>query len=357
MIRCYKRKLILTKEQSTRIVSWIGACRVVYNLGLEIKIAAYRNQGRNMSTFELMRELPELKREYEWIGDVPSQSLQAVLERLEHSYQTFFRGGGFPHWASKRKYRSIHLKSVKVCGNSVIIPKMGVIRMFKDAPIKGTPKTAQIVLEPTGLFICIQCELPDQKLCGENQAAVGIDMGIAYFCILSDGNMTKNPRHFKKYERKLRIAGRSLARKKKGSKGWKRQTKLVALLYHRIANVRKDFLHKESTRIARGYATVFVEDLNIKGMSKNRQLSRHILDCGWGMFINMLEYKTNVVKVNARYTSQTCHLCGAKDAKSRISQSEFNCTSCGHKSHADVNASKNIMSRGAALLRKRNAVA
>jgi putative transposase len=110
-------------------------------------------------------------------------------------------------------------------------------------------------------------------------------------------------------------------------------------------------LHKTSTQIAKKYALVYVEDLNIAGMSKNRHLSKHLLDCGWGLFRTMLEYKTNVVKVNPKYTSQTCFCCGAKDAKSRVSQSEFVCTNCGAASHADVNAAKNIMCRGAALVR------
>jgi putative transposase len=102
MIRTFKRKLIPTKAQAQRMASWIGACRVVYNLGLEIKRAAYKNQGRSISAFELMKQLPDLKQEYPWIKDVPSGSLQAVMERLDKSYQTFFKGGGFPKWASKK---------------------------------------------------------------------------------------------------------------------------------------------------------------------------------------------------------------------------------------------------------------
>jgi putative transposase len=283
--------------------------------------------------------------------------LQAVLERLDNSYQVFFKGGGFPRWANKKRFRSIHLKSLAVSGHTITIPKMGAVRMFKDAPTEGTPKTAQIVLEPTGIFICIQCELPDQKLCGESQAAVGIDMGIVHFCILSDGTMIENPQHFLRHERRLRIANRSLARKKKGSNSWKKQAKRVALVHHQLANIRRDYLHKVSTQIARQYATVYVEDLNIQNMAKNRHLSRHILDCGWGMFCTMLSYKTTVIKVNPQYTSQTCNYCDVKDSKSRVSQSEFICTRCGHVSHADVNAAKNILSRGAALVRKRSALA
>jgi putative transposase len=238
----------------------------------------------------------------------------------------------------------------------VIIPKMGSVRMFKDAPIIGNPKTAQIVLEPTGLFICIQCETADQTLSSESQA-IGIDMGISHFCISSDGTMVENPRHFLKHERRLRRANRSLARKKKGSNSWKKQAKQIARLHHRIGNVRRDFLHKTTTQLARKYSLVYLEDLNIQGMVKNPRLSKHILDSGWGLFRTMLQYKTQVVKVPPKHTSQTCHVCGVKDARSRISRSQFVCTSCGHVSHADVNAAKNILSLGEALVRKREAIA
>ena len=220
MIRTFKRKLKPTKAQSQRLASWIGTCRVVYNLGLDIRIAAWKNQRKSISVYELMKQLPELKQECPWIRDVPSGSLQAVLERLDKSYLTFFKGGGYPRWASKKRYRSVHFKYLKIVGHSVILPKMGAVRMFKDAPVKGVPKTAQIIIEPTGLFICIQCEVPDPTPRSENQAA-GLDLGISHFCILSDGTLVENPSHFAKHERKLRIANRSLSRKKKGSRSWK----------------------------------------------------------------------------------------------------------------------------------------
>lgn len=358
MIRTYKRKLILTQEQSQRISSWIGVCRMVYNMGMEIKNTTYKKTGKSVSKFELMKQLPDLK-DIDWIKDVPSQSLQAALDRLEASYQNFFRnfkkGGGYPKFASKKRYKSILLKSVKVDDGFVFLPKIGKLKMFKDSEIKGTLKTATIIIEPTGFFVCIQCENVPKKFNSENQT-VGIDMGISHFCIDSNGLFVSNPKHFKKYEQKLRVENRSLSRKKKGSNSWKKQATKLSKLHHTIGNIRRDFLHKESTRIAKQYSTVYMEDLNIKNMSKNKNLSKHILDCGWGIFKTMLEYKTNVVKVNPKYTSQTCFECGSVDSKSRLSQSEFVCTTCGHISNADVNAAKNIISKGIALSRKRESL-
>lgn len=358
-IRTYKRKLILNKAQEERISSWIGACRVVYNLGLEIRKAAYHSKQESVHKYELMKQVTTI-RDIPWIRDVSVECLQNSIERLDKAYNNFFRtfrlGGGFPKFAAKKRFKSISFKTVKIANNCIVVQKLGALKTFKDEKITGIPKTATIILEPAGFFICIQCKEVPKRFDSENQA-IGLDMGISHFCIDSNGNFTSNPKHFKKYERQLRIENRALARKKRGSNGWKKQCKRLSLLHHKIANVRKDFLHKESTQIAKSCSTVFIEDLNITGMAKNHNLSKHILDCGWSMFRVMLEYKTEVVRVNPKYTSQECSECGNVDAENRKSQAEFICTNCGHVANADVNAAKNIMSRGTAFIRQREAIA
>jgi putative transposase len=370
----YKRKLKLSNDQMIRISSWIGTCRLVYNMGMEIKKETWKNKQVNVSGFDLMKQLTEIK-DIEWIADVPSQSLQNSLERLDRSYKNFFRtfktGGGFPKFKSKRTYNSILFKSAELTSNNKIkLPKIGELSFFKDkCHIIGKIKTATIVKEPTGFFICIVCDEVVKNISNTNESQViGIDMGVSNFCVDSNGNLIENPRHFKKYEAKLRIENRSLSRKKKFSNRWKKQAKKLGLLHHKIANVRKDFLHKESTKMAKKYHTVYLEDLKIKNMSRSVKpkkdengkfisngkiaksgLNKSILDCGWGMFRDMLEYKTNVFRVNPKYTSQTCNECGTKDAKNRLTQSEFVCKNCGHISHADINAAKNILSKGILL--------
>lgn len=359
MKRTYKRKLKLTVVQEQRLLSWLGVCRMVYNMALEIRIKHYEVTGKTLHKYDLMKQVTSI-RSIDWVGDVPYDTLTKTIDRLNDTYNNFFRtyktGGGFPKFANKEKYKSIWFRDIKVLPKSVYLPKMGWLKMFKDAEILGTPKNATIIKEPTGFFICIQCEDAPKKFDSENQT-VGLDMGISHFCVDSNGNFIANPKHFKKHERQLRIENRSLSRKKKGSNGWKKQVKRLSLLHHKIGNVRKDFLHKESTKIAVRNSLVYVEDLNINGMVKNKGLSKHILDAGWGIFRNMLEYKTSVIKINPKYTSQTCNDCGAKDSKSRLSQSKFVCTSCGVESNADVNAAKNILGKGIAITRQREAVA
>lgn len=355
MIRTYKRKLILTKAQEKRILSWLGTCRMIYNMGLDIRISAWRNKQENVDKYELMRQVTSI-RDIEWIKDVNADCLQLVVKRLDKSYKSFFKGGGFPKFASKRTFRSIQFKNIVEVKNRLIrLPSIGWLKTFNDTEIIGTPKTATIIKEPTGFFICIQCDNVPAKFESENQT-IGLDMGLSHFCVDSNGCFIENPKHFKKYERQLRVENRSLARKKKGSNSWKKQAAKLALLHHKIGNVRRDFLHKESTKIAKLYHTVYMEDLNIQGMVKNRNLSKHILDAGWGMFKTMLEYKTTVVKVDPKYTSQQCNQCGHISKDNRKSQSQFECVKCGHKDNADINASHNIKSKGITLSRERSSI-
>lgn len=352
----YKRKLKLTKTQQQRLLAWTGVCRLVYNMGLEIKITAWRNKQKTITAYDLINQLPSIK-DTDWIADVPAQSLQNSLIDLERSFKRFFKGAGFPKFKNKKgvacvKVNNIRGTAISIIGNRVVLPKIGQLTMYKDSPIEGNIKTATIVKEPTGWFICITTDAVKNISNQDENQVIGLDMGITHFCTDSNGNHIENPRHFKKYERKLRIENRSLSRKKKGSNRWKKQAQRLAGLHHAVGNARRDFLHKQSTEIAKNYNTVYLEDLNVKGMVKNHNLSKHILDSGWGNFRLMLGYKTNVIAVDPKYTSQTCNECGCKDSKNRISQSEFACKNCGHVSNADHNAAKNILSRGTAINRK-----
>ena len=356
----YKRKLKLNQQQQQRVDSWIGACRYVYNLALETRIEAWKKQ-KNVGKYELMKQLPALKT-IDWIADVPSQSLQNVMERLDVAYQKFFAGGGFPRWAAKHRYNSILFKSVEVDGNAVMLPKLGKVKTFKDRFAHGTPKTATIIREHDGYYICITSRVAQHpvRLASESQA-VGLDMGVAHFCVNSAGEYTANPKHFAKYERKLRIANRSLARKKKGSANWYKQKAKLSRLHAKIGRVRKDFLHQQSWKVVRDNELIAVEDLKVKNMVRSR-LAKHISDAGWSMFRNQLAYKSDwhgrtLIAVDPKYTSQTCSECGHKEKENRHSQAKFACLSCGIEQNADVNAAKNILARALASVSQREALA
>lgn len=344
-MRTYKRKLILTKCQELRLRQWIGVSRLVYNLGIEVKNETYKKTGRAPHKFELINQITAIRADFPWINDAPIGVLQNAIQRLDLAYIKFFKtfksGGGFPKYATKKTHKSITFPNlIQILNEKKIkLPKIGVLKIFKDCAIIGIPKTATIKIEPTGFFITIQCENVPPRFVSDNQA-IGLDMGLTKFCVDSNEGMINNPRHLAKYERQLRIENRSLARKKKGSNCWKKQAKKLALVHHKILNVRRDFLHKESTKIAKVNNVVYLEDLNVAAMSANRNLSKQILDSGWSTFRIMLSYKTMVIAINPAYTSQTCYVCSHIHKANRTSQSEFVCTKCGHIDHADINAAK-----------------
>lgn len=348
----FKRKLILTKAQEQRIDKWIGTCRFVYNMCLEIRQSAWRNKQESVHKYDLSKQLTEI-REIDWIEDVPRVALEMTIERVDRAYKSFFRGSRFPKFASKRKYKSISFTYFLHADTGKIkIPKMGWLKIFKDSPVTGKIKTITIKKEVTGYFALINTDAVKSIQNQDENQVLGIDMGLAHFVVDSKGRFTANPRHFKKHERQLRIENRSLARKKKGGKNWLKQAHRIGRLHNRIADVRRDFLHKLSTGIAKENHYAVIEDLNVAAMRRGN-LGKGISDVGWGTFRTMLEYKTEVIAVNAKYTSQICSECGAKDSKNRISQSEFVCLSCGSQMNADENAALNILSRGTAILRER----
>ena len=175
-------------------------------------------------------------------------------------------------------------------------------------------------------------------------------MGITYFYVTSDGEFRDNPKHLFNYLKELRVENRKLSRMKRGGSNYKKQVKVLQRLHQKISRVRKDFLHKESRYLANNYSTVIREDLNIAKMVKVSKLAKHILDCSWGLFFELLEYKTNVVKVNPAYTSQKCSKCGHTCKENRKTQSLFECIKCNFTMNADAQACQNILQRGQSLM-------
>ena len=362
MIKVYKYRLKLSRQQKEALGSWINTCRAVYNLALETKIYTYKSHSISLSKFDLMRQLTECRDEFPWMKSVPVHSLQNVIERMDSAYQSFFKGGGFPKFSRKDSYNSILFKQVIQVSDYVFrLPKIGTVTIFKDRQPKGELRNATITRVNNKYYISIVTKQEVEELPVPIDNQVGIDMGISFFASLSTGEQIDNPRHILKYARKLRIAQRGLSRKKKGSSSRCKQRLKVSKLHEKVSNVRKDFLHKQSRKIVDSFGVIAVEDLKVKNMVKFGSLSKHILDASWSDFFRQLEYKSTwsggvFVKVDPKYTSQTCYRCKEVDRKSRVSQSKFVCTACGEESNADINASKNILSRGTALIRERKSL-
>lgn len=349
ILKTYTYKLKPNKKVEQKFNQWLGVCRVIYNLSKEVSETSYK-KGKPMSQYDVQNQIPELKQDFPWINEVHSQTIQLASALYFTSMKKFFKGAGYPKWASKKAWKSVPFsQGIKTTHNAFKLPKFGVVKVFKYSIPNGKIKGARLVQEADGIYLKLvveQAQTIDQKPFAE----VGIDMGISYFLTSSDGEFINNPKHLFSKLSQLRIENRKLSRMNKGGTNYKKQVVILQRLYQKVKRTRLDFLHKESSKLASQYTTVYVENLNIKGMSKNGKLSKHILDCSWGTFFTLLEYKTNVVKVNPAYTSQMCNFCGHTAKENRKSQSIFECTSCGHTANADLNAANNIYEKGQFLV-------
>ena len=349
-------------EQRPSLSQSCGCTRFVYNHMLEKKTKAYQADGTHISCYEQIKELPSLKREFGFLADVPSQSLQQAVMDLDTAYKNFFRhGAGYPQFKKKRNGGSFRIPGN--CGIdfenwTIKIPKTGIVRIRKGhcKPVRGKIKSCTIRKTPTGrYFVSVLYETEPRKPLN-NGNAVGIDMGVKSFATLSTGEVFENQKYLKGNLKKLKRLQRSAARKyKKGrsrdnqSANWKRVMRQTAKLHEKIGFQRRDYLHKVSTEIARKYSTVCVETLNVNGMMKNHHLSQAIGDCGWGVFIDMLSYKCDDLRKIDKWfaSSQICSECGCKnEAVKDLGVRKWRCPHCGAVHDRDVNAAKNILAAG-----------
>jgi len=360
MLKAYKYRIFPTEEQQGLLVNIFGQTRFVYNLGLETKITAYAGNKTNIDCFDLIKQVKELKdAECPWLKEAPSQALQMALRNLDNAYTNFFKGKGFPKFKNKHGKQSFQLPQgvfLSEDNKQIFIPKLKFVGINLYREFKGDIKTVTVSRTVTNkYFVSIlvdnKQELPNKKPITE-QSAVGIDLGIKDFAITSDGKKFENKDFFKSTMQKLRVAQRSLARKKKGSNHYKEQKLVVALLHETVRNQRQDYLHKISKYLVDNYDTICLEDLSVKNMVKNRCLARAISDMGWGEFRTMLEYKAEWqgknLSVIGRFepSSKTCNCCGHINKELTLAMREWTCVDCGVVHDRDVNASINIKNFG-----------
>ena len=366
MLRAIKYELNPTMAQKTLIRQTCGCCRKVYNVMLDRKIGAYKEGKKKVSTYDLIKELVPLKEELPYLKEVPSQALQQAVINMGNAFDQFFKRGnkGFPKFKKKGHKDSFRIPIACVIDYdnwTIKAAKIGIVKFFKghNKQINGTIKSYTISHTSTDrYFISVLYETMDKPKLNNNKS-VGIDVGIKDFATLSDGKVFENQKHLKSNLKKLRVLQRTVSRRyqqgKKGeeqSNNWRKAVRRVAKLQEHIAFQRYDYLHKVSTWIAKNYSTVCVETLNVKGMVKNHHLAQSISDCGWGMFISMLEYKCdNLVKIDKWFaSSQTCSVCGHKEDKVKnLNVREWTCPECGTIHNRDLNAALNIEREGLSL--------
>ncbi len=359
----YRFRLYPNKEQEHFLNIQFGHCRFVYNYFLALSKEEYEKQGIKWKYSRYQSMLPALKREYPFLKQANSQSLQVSLQNLDTAYKNFFEGKAeFPKFKKKKSKQTVHIpqhfaiERISKKRGLLKIPKLKTqipIKMHRD--IEGQIRSISITKTPDGrYYLNVLTKREIQPLKPANKTA-GIDVGIKEFAIIYDGENTyhiENPKYLQKSEKKLIRLQRQLSRKQEGSKNWEKARQKVARQHQKIVNQRKDFLHKVSTAITKQYDAIVVESLNIKGMIQNQKLSKQIADVSWYEFMRMLEYKAKwygrqIIKADRFYaSSKTCNVCGYKNNQLTLSVRKWQCPICKTIHDRDENASKNLYKIG-----------
>ena len=370
--KSYQYELIPNGEQVRKLKQFCGCCRFVFNRGLEEVKKYYESTGHFLNYAQLTALLPKWKQDADWLKDCHSQVLQQSMKNLSQGLMNFSAGrANFPRFKAKGRKDSCRFpQGFKLDGGNdrIYLPKIGWLRYRNSRTIIGTIKNVTITAKCGKWYVSIQTEYEQEKPM-HTGGSIGIDMGIIRFATLSNGQYFNPVNAFKTLKGKLAKLQRQLKRKTKGSSNWKKLVAKISKLHHRIANIRKNFLHQISNTISKNHATVYVEDLQVKNMSKSAKgtvekpgkmvkqksgLNRAILDQAWYEFRRQLEYKLRwrggqLIPVSPQYTSQCCPACGHTAKANRTTQALFACVQCGYTENADVVGAMNVLQRGRAL--------
>ena len=353
MIAATKIRIYPNAQQAEMLAKSFGCARWFWNNSLVETQKVYAETGKGLGQFALNSRLPKLKQEVEWLSETHSQVLQSVSLNMSRAFVNFFeRRAKYPKFKSKHGKQTIQYpQGVKIVdGRKVYLPKIGHVKAVVHREIVGAIKTVTISKDPSGKYFASilsedEGEAPEVSFEGK---WLGIDVGLTDLAVTSDGSKFANPRHMKKAKKNLAKKQQNLCRKTKGSKQRKKAKLLVAKAHERVANQRKDFLHKLSAKLVNESQILAVEDLNVKGMMKNHKLAGTIADVGWGIFTSMMKYKAakqgkGYIEVNRFFpSSKTCNVCLRKEANMPLSKRMWTCVGCGAVHDRDICAALNI---------------
>ncbi|MDU8350391.1 transposase [Pseudomonas syringae pv. actinidiae] len=378
IIQAFKYQLQPSSEQSMLLSRFAGSCRFVFNKALDIQRSNHENGGQFIGYVDMAKRLTAWRNgdETPWLKAAPVHPLQHALKHLDISFKNFFaKRSAFPRFKKRGQHDSFRYpdsKQIKLDQQNgrVLLPKLGWVRYRNSRSVLGEVRNATISYRGGRWYISIQTRRVVENPKHPSSSMVGLDAGIKRFYTLCDGSYAEPLNSFKKHERRLARYQRRMARKQKFSNNWKKAKAKVSRIHADIANARLDYLSKHANTISKNHAVVCIEDLRVSNMSRSAKgstdqpgknvraksgLNKSILDQGWSIFANQLDYMLGwkggiLVRVPAKNTSRACPACGHVDKLNRPSQSVFQCVACGHAGNADHVAAINIKAAGHAVL-------
>ena len=372
-LQAFKYEIMPDGDQQRDLRRHADACRFVYNKALALQQANHEAGKKFIRYVEMANFLPAWKIECIWLRESPSQALQHALKNLDRAFVNFFeKRADYPRFKKRGYNDSFRIPQgfkLDQSNSRIFLPKLGWVRYRNSRDVLGTVRNVTVSNHGSKWFVSIQTEREVEQLVAQGDA-IGIDMGVVRFATLSDGTVYPPLNIFKRYAADLRKAQQAMSRKKKFSNNWKKAKANVQRIHVRIANARRDYLHKTSTTISKNHAMVVVEDLQVSNMSRSAAgsveqpgrnvrakagLNRSILDQGWAEFRRQLEYKMLwaggvFLAVPPQNTSRTCPHCGHVSGNNRRTQAGFACVECGFQENADLVGAINVLRAGHARL-------
>ena len=376
--QAFKFELMPSGSKQRDMRRFAGSCRFVFNKALAMQKENHEAGNKFIGYVAMAKHLTEWRNgtETPWLKDAPVHPLQYALKNLERAYTNFFaKRTGFPRFKKKGqhdRFRYPDPKQIKLdqANSRLFLPKLGWIRYRNSRKVLGEVRNVTVSQSGGTWFVSIQTKREIEQPVHPATSMVGIDMGITRFATLSDGSHIEPLNSFRTHQQALAKAQRAMSRKTKFSQNWGKAKAKVSQLHARIANARRDFLHKTTTTISNNHAMVCLEDLQVRNMSTSAAgssespgrhvkaksgLNTSILDQGWFEFRWQLEYKQawlggDVLAIPPRNTSRMCPACGHVSAENRQTQAQFACVKCGYQNHADLVGAINVLERGHRLL-------
>ena len=358
MLKAYKYRIYPNNEQKVFFAKTFGCVRFIYNRMLADRIQNYKEHQENPNVKLIQPTPAQYKAEFEWLREVDSLALANAQQDLQTAYRNFFRDPavGFPKFKSKHtnrcSYKTNNQKGTVAIENGYLkLSKLkSLVRIKLHRQFSGLIKSVTISKTPTHKYYASILVEENEQLFPKLETRVGIDVGLKEFAILSNGQRYDNPKWFRRAEKRLRFLQKALSRKIQGSANYQKARLKVATLHERIANMRKDFLHKLSHNITNENQVIVMEDLRVKNMLKNRKLAKAISEVSWAQFRTYIEYKAawkgrDVIIAPSNYaSSQLCSTCGYKNSEVKnLSLREWTCPSCHATWDRDMNAARNLV--------------